>query len=366
MQAAPDVAAAPSPMVTPPTLAKAAAPEFAKGDPLDLSPARGAPQQAYKRPKSVGPGPNRAPTAVPKPVEEVVPAAEEANEIPTASAGETGAEPAADTKPALPDSAPARAHVPSIVPGVAEDTAPARVAPRKAEPVPVASLPMAKDAPSKLLPAPQAPKTAAVPNMPLEPEAGIVAARAVPSIEPDDITGSAPARAAPAAEATTVVAAPARIAPSTVLTEIAPANTPASAALPAMDRVSAAPEVSPTVGPPVTQPDAPSGLPQQAVPAPVAPATPMAPAPPSVLPEQAEAPAQPALAGETPDATALPEVAQPPLQPTVPVTPPSPAPPTALPENAATPPPPEFPDKEAALTGLPTGLPPGQPAVAQP
>ena len=141
MQAAPDVAAAQPPMVTPPTLARATVPEFAKGDPLDLSPARGAPQQAYKRPKSIGPGPNRAPTAVPKPVEEFVPAAEGESEIPTASAGETGAEPAADAKPALPDSAPARAPAPSFVPGIAEDSAPARTAPRKAEPVPVASLP---------------------------------------------------------------------------------------------------------------------------------------------------------------------------------------------------------------------------------
>ena len=89
MQAAPDVAAAQPPMVTPPTLARATVPEFAKGDPLDLSPARGAPQQSYKRPKSIGPGPNRAPTAVPKPVEEFVPAAEGESEIPAASAGET-------------------------------------------------------------------------------------------------------------------------------------------------------------------------------------------------------------------------------------------------------------------------------------
>jgi len=358
MQAAPDVAAAQPPMVTPPTLPKAVAPELAKGDPLDLSPARGAPQQAYKRPKSIGPEPNRAPTAVPRPIEEVIPAAEEGSEIPTASAGETGAEPAADAKPALPDSAPARAPVPSILQGMAEDSAPARIAPRKAEPVPVASLPVAKDAPSELLPAPEAPKTAAVPNMPLEPEAGIVAARAAPSIEPGDITGSAPARAAPAAEATTVLEAPARIAPSTVLTEAAPAaDTPAAAALPAIEPAQTAPLAFPQGSP---TPDAIEGLQQQAVPADVAPATPVAPAPPSVLPEQAEAPALPALTGEQPTATGLPEVAEPSVQPQ-PATPPSPAPPTVLPENAATPPP-AFPGKEAALTGKSSG----QPAVAQP
>jgi len=363
MQAAPDVAAAQPPMVTPPTLARATVPEFAKGDPLDLSPVRSAPQQAYKRPKSVGPGPNRAPTAVPKPVEEVVPAAQEESEIPAASAGETDAKPAADAKPALPDSAPARAPAPSFVPGIAEDSAPARTAPRKAEPVPVASLPVAKDAPSELLPAPEAPKTAAVPNMPLEPESGIVAARAVPSIEPDDITGSAPARAAPAAEATAVLEAPARIAPSMALPETAPAaDTPDAAALPAMEPASAAPVVSPADdGSPSAQPT-PEGFQQQAVPAEVAPATPMAPAPPSVLPEQAAAPTLPAASGETPAATGLPEVAQPPVQPSMSATPPSQAPPTVLPENAATPPPPAFPGKEAALTGQSTD----QPAVAQP
>ena len=32
------------------------------GDPRDLSPSRGAPHQAYKRPKTIGPEPNRAPT----------------------------------------------------------------------------------------------------------------------------------------------------------------------------------------------------------------------------------------------------------------------------------------------------------------
>lgn len=362
MQAAPDVAAAQPPMVTPPTFARATVPEFAKGDPLDLSPARGAPQQSYKRPKSIGPGPNRAPTAVPKPVEEFVPAAEAESEIPAASAGETGAEPAADAMPALPDSAPARAPAPSFVPGIAEDSAPARIAPRKAEPVPVASLPVAKDAPSELLPAPEAPRAADVPNMPLEPEVGIVAARGAPSIEPDDITGSAPARAAPAAEATAVLEAPARIAPSMLLPESAPAaDTPAAATLPATEPATAAPMISPPEdGSPSGQP-VPEDLQQQAVPTESAPATPMAPAPPSVLPEQAAAPDLPAASEETPAATGLPEVAQPPVQPSMPATPPSPAPPTVLPENAATPPP-AFPGKEAALTGQPAG----QPAVAQP
>jgi len=351
MQAAPDVAAAQPPMATPPTLAKAAAPEFAKGDPLDLSPARGAPQQAYKRPKSIGPEPNRAPTAVPKPVEDVAPVAEAESEIPAASAGET--EPPADAMPARPDSAPPRAPAPSFVPGIAEDSAPSRIAPRKAEPVPVASLPVAKDAPSKLLPAPQAPRTAAVPNMSLEPEAGIVAARAVPSIEPGDITGSAPARAAPAAQATAALEAPARIAPSTVLTEIAPPNTPAAAALPAMKPASVAPTGSPTVGAPVTQPDVSVGLLQLAVPAEAAPVTPVAPAPPSVLPEEAAAPALPASVGETPAASALPELAKPQLRPIAPATPVAPAPPSVLPREVEAPALPTTPSAATATTGVP-------------
>ncbi|MEP9389792.1 DUF459 domain-containing protein [Mesorhizobium sp. KR9-304] len=368
-QAAPAVAAAPPPLLTPATIDRAAVPAFAVGDPRDLSPLRGAPLQAYKRPKSIGPEPNRAPTAVPKSVEEIFAPAAAEEEVPS-SANPDGSPDATadaewalpDTAPALPDSAPARAPAPSFIPGIAEDTAPARIAPRKAEPVPVASLPVAKDAPSELLPAQEAPKTAAVPNMPLEPEAGIVAARAAPSIEPAEITGSAPARAAPAAEPTAVLDTPARIAPSTVLTETAPtANTPAAAALPALKPASAAPVISPADGGSPSARPIPEGLQQQAIPAEVAPATPVAPAAPSALPKQAAAPASPAASGETPAATGLPEVAQPPVQPIMPATPPSPAPPTVLPENAATPPP-AFPGKEAALTGQPTG----QPAAAQP
>ena len=108
-QAAPDVAALPPSMTSPTTLNRATVPDFAAGDPKDRSPARAAPRESYKRPKSIGPEPNRAPTAVPQPVEDIFKPAEAEPEIPSASAGEPSPEPAADAKPALPDSAPARA-----------------------------------------------------------------------------------------------------------------------------------------------------------------------------------------------------------------------------------------------------------------
>ena len=401
-QAAPDVAAAQPPMLTPPTLPRAAAPDLAKGDPLDLSPARGAPRQAYKRPKSIGPEPNRAPTAVPKPVEEVVPASQGQTEIPTASAGEGTVEPTEEATPALPDSAPAKAPAPSMAPGMAQDSAPARVAPRKAEPVPVAALPAAKDAPSELLPAPEAPKTAAVPSLPLEPEAGIAAARAVPSIEPDDITGSAPSRSAPLAETTAAIEAPARIAPGTVLTETAPTrDAPGKAPLPAIQLQSAAPSVAGSpAGSPITQPDDAEGLPPQAVPAPVTPATPVAPAPPTALSEQAEAQVVPARIApstvltetapvlNTPAASAPPAMepasAAPARSPdfgspsdtaenlprqavpaeVAPATPLAPAPPSVLPEQAEAPALPALTGETPAATGLPeVAQPPVQPSV---
>ncbi|MCX7303168.1 MAG: DUF459 domain-containing protein [Hyphomicrobiales bacterium] len=356
LQAAPDVAAAPPPIATPPTLPKAVAPELAKGDPLDLSPARGAPQQAFKRPKSIGPEANRAPTAVPQPVE--VPAAQGEAEIPTASAGETTAEPTGDATPALPDSAPAKPPVPSILPGMAEDNAPARMAPRKAEPMPVAALPEGKEAPSELLPAAATPKTAAVPAMPLEPESGIAVAKTVPSIEPNDITGSAPARSAPMAETTAAVEAPARMAPGEASEEAQPSGTPAAPAPPVMEAAPPAPVAPPEGSGFSTAQPASEDLPPQDVPAPAVSSTPVAPAPPSVLPEQAAAPVVPTASGKMPAATEIPDVADPSIRPAMPATPAGPAPPTVLPEKAATPP--GFPGKEAAF------IPPGQLMVAQP
>ena len=93
-------------------------PDAMVGDPLDLSPSRGAPQQAYKRPKSIGPEPNRAPTAVPQPIIELLAPAGAQEEIPAASNADGAADAAAEAKPALPDTAPARGPAPSTVPGI--------------------------------------------------------------------------------------------------------------------------------------------------------------------------------------------------------------------------------------------------------
>ena len=82
IQTAPAIAAAPAPAISPATIDKAIVPDAATGDLLDLSPSRAAPHQAYKRPKTIGPEPNRAPTAVPQPVEEVITPAEGQEEIP--------------------------------------------------------------------------------------------------------------------------------------------------------------------------------------------------------------------------------------------------------------------------------------------
>lgn len=260
-QAAPAVSAAEPPTTTPATFGKTSVPDLAKGDPLDLSPARGAPQQAYKRPKSIGPEPNRAPTAVPQPAPEIFAPAEAEPEIPSASAGESAPEPAAEKTPALPDTAPARAPAPSTVPGIADDTAPARGAPRAIAPIPVAALP-AKEAPSELVPAPEAPSLAA-PNTPVEPAADLSVAKAAPS-GPDDIGGSAPAKTAPSAEPSTPGQAPVRIAPSALpaVIDIAPSRAPADSA----------------------------GTAQPAGPVTPAPQPPPAPAAPSVLPENASKP----------------------------------------------------------------------------
>jgi hypothetical protein len=260
-QAAPDVAAAEPPMVTPATLGKAVVPDVVRGDRLDLSPSRGAPRQAYKRPKSIGPEPNRAPTAVPRPVEEIFTPAEVQEEIPSASNADGTSEDAADTKPALPDTAPARAAAPSVVPGLADDLAPARGAPGKAEPVPVAALRATRDAPTELLPAAEAPQSAAVPNVP----AGLVeddsVAKAAPSsVEPADNVGGTPVKSVPSSETP----------PNQAPVQAAPTALPAAAATPA----SAAPGAA---EPATSTPDAPAQA--------VQPPTPVAPAPPTVLPE---------------------------------------------------------------------------------
>ncbi len=82
--ARPAVAALPPSMTTPATIDKAIVPDTATGDARDLSPSRGAPQQAYKRPKSIGPEGNRAPTRVPQPIEQIYAPAEIEPEVPSA------------------------------------------------------------------------------------------------------------------------------------------------------------------------------------------------------------------------------------------------------------------------------------------
>lgn len=231
-QAAPDVAALPPPMTTPATVDKATVPEVATGDPRDLSPSRGAPQQAYKRPKSIGPGPNRAPTRVPQPVEEIIVPAAVEPEMPSAAAGEGAAEPAAET-PALPDTAPARAGAPSVVQEPVEKLAPARGAPRTVDPVPVAALPAAKDAPTEIAADAVAPLVVA-PNAPVEPVPDMAEAKAAPADAVPAAPSQAPAMAAPAELPAAPgdiqdAAAPARSAPSGALLT-APVHAPATAA----------------------------------------------------------------------------------------------------------------------------------------
>jgi hypothetical protein len=294
-QAVPAVAALPPPMTSPPTIDKAVVPEAATGDARDLSPWRGAPHQAYKRPKSIGPGPNRAPTAVPQPVEQIFVPAEAEPEVPAASGGEGTSESAAEAKPALPDSAPARAGAPSVVQEPANDLAPARGAPRKADPVPVAALPETKDAPTELQAAPVAPAVVA-PNAPVEPDSDIAVAKAAPpgAVLTDPI--QTPAMAAPAAPAATpgtmqntavpaaTPGAPARSAPSgAVLT--APIQAPATSAPAALPGTQS---VIPDTAAPSSQPAKPEPAPPTAVPtrspavrkkAEAAPVAPAAPAP---------------------------------------------------------------------------------------
>lgn len=272
LRAAPDVAAAEPPMMTPATIDKATVPDFAKGDALDLAPARAAPQESFKRPKSIGPEPNRAPTAVPQPAVEIFTPAEAEPEIPSASAGEGTAEPADDAKPALPDGAPARAPVPSTEPGLAEDRAPARAAPRNASPVPVAALPQTKDAPTEIGPAPIAP-AAVVPSVPIEPATGMAAAKAV-GIGPAAISGGAPARSAPASEPTETAGAPANAAPTAA---------PAASAAPLAP---AAPSILPERTDGATSLPEPGNIDGQAA----RPATPVAPAPSTTPPEKASTP----------------------------------------------------------------------------
>lgn len=299
-QAAPDVASPEAPMTTPSTADRSSVPNYAAGDPLDRSPLRGAPERAFKRPTSIGPEPNRAPTALPAPaVEEIAPAEAE---IPVASAPADTTLPAdttgAEAQPALPDSAPARAPAPSLMPGesvTATDTAPLRAAPRKADPVPVAALPADKDVPSEVPQAPVAPASSA-PNAPVEAKADT----AVPNVAPKELgksEGGAPARSAPIA----------------------------AVGAPSEPEIRTVPSVLPAAPDPATPPET------TIDPAPVAqPATPQAPAAPSVIvTEPAEAPAQ---AGEEPAQTATPALTGPGNTP-----PPAPAAPTALPENASKP-----------------------------
>ncbi len=337
LQAAPDVAAAEPPMTTPGTMDKGSVPDFARGDPLDLSPVRNTvPRQAIKRPTSIGPEPNRAPTAVPKPVEEFFEPAETGEEIPSASLDgsvlDTGT-----TKPTLPDTAPPRAPAPSILPEATSDgLGAARMVPRKAEPVPVASLPEAKDAPSELLPAPEAPLVVA-PNAPVEPAADLATAKAVPAIETGEVTGSAPLRSAPLSEAASPATAPARAAPNdeSETTDEAPTAAP----------VAALPEPVATEGAPLplTESGRPADADTAAMPsAPQNSATPVAPAPPTILPEHPESSGGSTTAPEA--VTSPADSAQPAAAPE-----PAPAPPSTLPENANNSAPASPSDQKAAL-----------------
>ena len=271
VQAAPAIASAVPPLVTPATIDKAIVPNAAASDPLDMAQSRGAPLQSYKRPKSIGPGPTRAPTAVPQPVMAVPEPAGAEAEIPAASNADGAAE--AEAIPATPDTAPAKSPAPSSVPGLVDNSAPARAAPRKANPVPVAALPATKDAPTELLPAGDAPAAVAAPSAPAEKATGVSVAKAAPS-DPD---GSAPgAKSVPASDAS---AQPAGL-PDEVrlVTPIAPA---APSVLPASPAVSGSGATAVPEIPAATE-------------SPAKPATPLAPAAPTVLPEKADTPAAPA------------------------------------------------------------------------
>lgn len=250
-QTAPDVAALPPPVTTPATADRAIVPDFAAGDPLDRSPSRAAPRESYKRPKSIGPEPNRAPTAVPQPVEQiVVPAGVETE--PPASTAEGVAGPETEAKPALPDTAPARAGAPSVAPAAADDVAPARGAPGKANPVPVAALPDGKDAPGALEAASVAPDTVA-PNAPVAPADDVSVAKAAPSsVEPDDVTGSAPVRAAPSGEAAAPDQAPVLTAPSVAPAAPAEPGLQPNAPTAPSQAVRPTPPVRPTMSPTVS------------------------------------------------------------------------------------------------------------------
>ncbi|MBL8580353.1 MAG: DUF459 domain-containing protein [Mesorhizobium sp.] len=346
-QAAPDVAAAEPPMTTPGTIDKASVPDFAKGDPRDLSPMRDAvPRQAIKRPTSIGPEPNRAPTAVPKPVEEFFEPAETGEEIPSASL-DGGLFNPGDANVALPDSAPVRANVPSVLPGYTSDgLGAARPAPAKAEPVPVASLPEAKDAPSELLPAPEAPLVV-VPNAPVEPTTDLATSKAVPAIETGEVTGSAPVRSAPMSEPLSVPATPERVAPNEEpsVTDRAPVAAP----------VAALPEPVPSDEMPRAPESAlPSGA-ETVSTAPVqpGPATPVAPAAPTILPEQPKigdvGSTTTAPAGEESPAGSASETAPVTVQQRPAITPPAPAAPSILPEKADDPAPASAPDRNASI-----------------
>ncbi|HEY6631913.1 MAG TPA: DUF459 domain-containing protein [Rhizobiaceae bacterium] len=295
-QAAPDVAALPSPVTTPSTAAKSAAPDAATGDARDLSPQRGAPRQAYKRPRSIGPEANRAPTRVPQPVEEISAPAEAEPEVPSASAGESTTEPAAEEKPALPDAAPARAGAPSVVHEPADTPAPARGAPRRIEPVPVAALPAAKDAPTELQAEPVAPAVVA-PNAPVGPDLDIAEAKTVPPGAVSTAPIQPPAMAAPSAPAP----APGEV--QNAAAPVAPARSAPSGAL------LTAPVHAPATGAPAELPVPTATVPNTAAPAPaelVRPAPPVAPAAPATV-----SPAPREKAEVAPDAPADPQPAQP-------------------------------------------------------
>ena len=315
MQPAPDVAAAEPPMSTPATVDKASVPDFAKGDPRDLSPARdGAPLRSFKRPTSIGPEPNRAPTAVPRPAEDDMEPAEATPEIPVAAAVEEAAEP--DTKPALPDTAPQRAPAPSTLPEIADDRhAPARGAPEKAEPVPVAALPDARDVPFELPLVPVAPLNAA-PNTPVALDIDTATAKPVSALKVSVMPPDAPDRSAPASEVVGSVDAPSRLVPSALS---APVLAPKDAATPA-------------IRPPLHQADTALARPW----------TRIAPAP-LTLPIS-----RPAGTGQPPAIT-VPDAARAPSGAPAVATPPAPAAPTVLPGNALTPSPAPSLHRRAAL-----------------
>jgi hypothetical protein len=281
-QAAPAIAAASPPLVTPATLGKATAPDGVRSDPLDLSPSRAAPRQAYKRPKTIGPEPNRAPTRVPQPVEEIFTPAEVSEEIPSASNADNASETAAEAK-AAPDTAPARAAAPSVVPELDYDLAPARGAPRMADPVPVAASPATKDAPTELVSATEAPQTATVPSAPVEPAEDVAVAKAVPSPAVREDVAVAPVKSVPSTE-TAPSQAPVQAAPTALPVAAAPSAAEPATSVP----VAPLPEGAATAPAQPTTPDAPAQA--------VQPATPAAPAPPTVLPESRGAPAKAEIA----------------------------------------------------------------------